>query len=70
MRQISDHTFSLARFFYHRLSSLEHGNGQKLAVVYSDTDFTDSNTQGAIVNFNLRRASGEFIGFAEVKKVG
>ena len=37
-----------------------------MCVVYSDTDFEDRHTQGAIVNFNLLRADGQFVGYSEV----
>ncbi|CAH1241418.1 MOCOS [Branchiostoma lanceolatum] len=69
MLQVSQHTFSLARYVYLQLTSLKHHNGHPVAVVYADTDFDDITTQGAIVNFNLMRANGDFVGYSEVDKL-
>ena len=66
MARISNHTFNLAQFFYNALSSLSHGNGSPVVVVYSVGQYTNIQTQGGIVNFNLLRSSGEYVGFAEV----
>lgn len=65
---ISNHTFSVARYFYHELKNLHHGNSNPLAVIYCDTGFDDINTQGAVVNFNILRANGQYAGFAEVRR--
>ncbi|KAF2904992.1 hypothetical protein ILUMI_01176 [Ignelater luminosus] len=63
---ISRHTFALAQYVFQRLVRLHHGNGKPAVVFYHDTDFQDVNSQGGIINFNLLRPSGEFIGYAEV----
>lgn len=64
---ISRHTFALAQYVFQRLVTLHHENGKPVVVLYHDTDFEDVNCQGGIVNFNLLRPSGEFIGYAEVR---
>jgi len=65
--EISNHSFELARLVYSRLSSWRHSNGRRLAELYHrDVDFQLSATQGPIVNFNLRRADGTYIGFTQV----
>ncbi|XP_078581461.1 molybdenum cofactor sulfurase-like [Branchiostoma floridae x Branchiostoma japonicum] len=69
MLHISQHTFSLAHYVYLQLTSLKHHNGQPVVVVYTDTDFDDITTQGGIVNFNLLRANGDFVGYSEVDKL-
>ncbi|XP_064594606.1 molybdenum cofactor sulfurase-like [Liolophura sinensis] len=69
MVAISNHTFSVARYFYHELKNLHHGNGNPLAVIYCDTVFDDISTQGAVVNFNILRGNGQYAGFAEVDKL-
>lgn len=51
------------------MSSFHHGNGQQLATIYCEDNFESADTQGAIVNFNLMRKDGSFIGFAEVDKM-
>src|SRR6185437_6781725 len=66
MDYISQHTFKLAQYFYNQLSCIRHYNGQTMAIIYGDTDYTERARQGAIVNFNLRRSDGSYIGFAEV----
>ena len=45
---------------------MRHGNGRSVCVLYCDTDYEDPNSQGAIVNFNLLRADGSFVGYSEV----
>ncbi len=57
------------RTVYRSLSDLRHGNGGKVCVPYSKTDYEDSATQGPIVNFNLLRADGEVLGYHQVDKL-
>lgn len=69
MKSISRHTFIVAQYFHHYLQSLHHGNSQQVADIYCHGDFSDPSKQGPIVNFNLKRSDGSYIGFAEVLKV-
>ncbi|KAL5009872.1 hypothetical protein ScPMuIL_012177 [Solemya velum] len=69
MKRISEHTFCLAQYFHHQLSDLQHSNGTPLASLYCHDGFEHISTQGAIVNFNLKRSDGSYIGFAEVDKL-
>lgn len=66
MELISTHTFSLAKYVHHSLLLMHHSNGNPIAVLYHDTNFENKNYQGAIVNFNLLRANGQYIGYSEV----
>ena len=66
MDLISKHTFILAQYFYNNLLILHHENGKPLAKIYSDTDYTERAFQGNIVNFNLLRNNGDYVGFIEV----
>lgn len=66
MDLISQHTFSLARYAVHRLKSLQHWNGAVVVELYADTDYSDVEEQGGIVNFNLKRSEGSYVGFIEV----
>lgn len=63
---ISKHTFELVKYVYRSLTTYHHSNGKPLAILYHDTDFSNEENQGAIVNFNLLRNTGEYIGYAEV----
>lgn len=65
-KDIGTKPFQLAKQTYGELKGLTHYNGTKLVELYSDTDFTDSSQQGPVVAFNLKRASGQYIGFNEV----
>ncbi|KAM3967146.1 molybdenum cofactor sulfurase [Aphomia sociella] len=65
METISYHTYSLAKDLYNELGRLQHKNGNKAAVLYMDSDFTDISKQGAIVTFNLLRENGSYIGYSE-----
>ncbi|CAH0558996.1 unnamed protein product [Brassicogethes aeneus] len=63
---ISSHTFSLAQYVYKNLLVMHHSNGQPLAKLYHSTIFEHESTQGGIINFNLLRCTGEYIGYSEV----
>lgn len=66
---IGKHTFELARYVYRNLITLHHYNGKPVAIVYNDTQFSDVQFQGGIINFNLLRSSGEYIGYSEVSVI-
>ncbi|VEN56244.1 unnamed protein product [Callosobruchus maculatus] len=63
---ISKHVFSLAQYTYRNLIMMHHANGQPVAELYHDTVFDNRSHQGGIVNFNLLRPNGEYIGYSEV----
>lgn len=63
---ISKHTFSLAKYVYRNLACLHHFNGRPAVILYHPSSFEDSSIQGPIVNFNLVRDNGEYIGYSEV----
>ncbi|MGH0126702.1 UNVERIFIED_CONTAM: hypothetical protein FKN15_029747 [Acipenser sinensis] len=67
MKNIRLHTFGLARYTYMILSTLQHANGKPVACIYSDTEFCDPSTQGAIINFNMLDNNGDIIGYSQVK---
>ncbi|XP_024280185.1 molybdenum cofactor sulfurase isoform X2 [Oncorhynchus tshawytscha] len=69
MDKIQVHTFGLTRYTYMLLSSLCHGNGQPVAQIYSDSEFENPSTQGAILNFNLMDCHGQMIGYSQVDKL-
>lgn len=68
MERISGHTFYIAKYFHHKLAHLRHSNGVNVAEIYTNGNFKDPETQGGVVNFNLFRANGDYIGFAEVRE--
>lgn len=63
---VACHTFELAKYVYRNLITFHHFNGKPVAVIYNDTQFGDVQLQGGIVNFNLLRSDGEYIGYSEV----
>ncbi|CAL8109547.1 unnamed protein product [Orchesella dallaii] len=69
MDTIRERTFRLAQYFYKNLSSMHYGNGQLVAKIYSDTDYTSSKTQGPVVTFNLLRSDGSIIGYSEMEQI-
>ena len=71
MAQISRHTSHLIRILYERLAALCHSNGRRVCEIYKDASstFGDSKTQGAVLAFNLRNCSGEWIGKSLVEKL-
>lgn len=66
MELISEHTFKLAKTFYEKIKTMKHFNGSPIACIYADTEYADIRKQGGIVNFNLLRSNGEYIGYSEV----
>ena len=71
LEQVSRHTTFLAKKLYDGLSSLQHGNGEKVCHLYKDAASTygDSATQGPVVAFNLRNDYGGWVSNAEVEKL-
>lgn len=69
METISYHTYYLAKDLYYQLKELHHLNGNRAAVTYMDTDFSDIKKQGGVVTFNLLREDGSYIGYAEVRNI-
>lgn len=63
---ISHHVFELAKYAAKKLKSLTHWNGAPAVELYADTNYDDIREQGGIVNFNLKRANSQYIGFVEV----
>uniref|UniRef100_A0A8C4XD98 Molybdenum cofactor sulfurase n=1 Tax=Erpetoichthys calabaricus TaxID=27687 RepID=A0A8C4XD98_ERPCA len=69
MQNIQRHTFGLARYAYVILAALQHANGKPVVRIYSDTEFEDPSTQGAIINFNILDDNGNIIGYSQVDKL-
>ncbi|KAI9560495.1 hypothetical protein GHT06_011428 [Daphnia sinensis] len=69
MDNVSIHTFRLGQLLYVSLCQLKHANGKSLVKIYSNTEFTDRQRQGAIVTFNLLAEDGDYIGYAYVEKM-
>ncbi|OZJ05466.1 hypothetical protein BZG36_01662 [Bifiguratus adelaidae] len=72
-RNISNHVNILTTMAYDTLQALAHYNGKPLCTFYnisaSERRLSDPTRQGPILNFNLRRANGSWIGGAEVEKI-
>ena len=66
MNAVLDHTHSLALYTYNKMSAMEHTSGNPLCKIYCKTDFKNKTQQGPIINFNLLRANGDFVGYSEV----
>ena len=46
---------------------MKHPSGKPLCELYCKTDFENKAMQGPIINFNLLRANGDFVGYSEVR---
>ena len=66
MKAISEQTFNLAKHVHDTMSNWQHSNGSPVAKIYSRSHFDSHEVQGPILNFNLLRSNGEYIGYAEV----
>ncbi|XP_051466774.1 molybdenum cofactor sulfurase isoform X1 [Apus apus] len=69
MEKIKQHTFTLAHYTYTVLSTLKYANGAPVVRIYSDTDFSNPDVQGPIINFNVLDENGEVVGFSQVDKM-
>lgn len=69
MDLVGQHTFCLAHFVYHKLKGLRHYNGQEACRLYSDTGHKTSSDQGPIINFNILRSNGDYVGYSEVSSL-
>jgi selenocysteine lyase/cysteine desulfurase len=83
MQAVAAHTQALARVFDQRLRALRHANGQAVVKLYTSVGFTPSaplipatglaqglvHTQGPTFAFNLLKADGSFVGYAEVERL-
>ncbi|KAM9198824.1 molybdenum cofactor sulfurase [Mergus octosetaceus] len=69
MEKIKQHTFALAHYTYNVLSTLKYANGAPVVRIYSETDFSNPDVQGPIINFNVLDENGEVIGFSQVEKM-
>ncbi|XP_058443499.1 molybdenum cofactor sulfurase 2-like isoform X2 [Malaya genurostris] len=65
MDRVSKHVFNMAKYCYGKLGALEHSNGLKAIRFYMDTEFESRESQGGMVNFNVLREDGSYVGFAE-----
>ena len=63
------HPYVLAKYLYEHLRKRRHGNGQRVATLYCDSQFVTMETQGPIVAFNLFRGDGSFIGYSQVSQL-
>lgn len=68
MNAVLDHTHSLALYTYNKMSAMKHTSGNPLCKIYCKTDFKNKSQQGPIINFNVLRANGDFVGYSEVLK--
>ncbi|EGC28429.1 hypothetical protein DICPUDRAFT_59401 [Dictyostelium purpureum] len=69
MENIQSHTFSMVQWLKEEISKLTHSNQMPLCLLYTDNHYKDPNKQGAIINFNLLRSTGEMVGYNEVEKL-
>lgn len=65
---ISLHTASLAAFLAERLVALTHPKtGVRVVSLYCEHDYKNTRVQGPVITFNLRSATGEWVGYSGVE---
>ncbi|KAB8298978.1 hypothetical protein EYC80_001118 [Monilinia laxa] len=73
MAKISSHTMFLTRRLYEGLSSLRHFNGRPVCEIYHDATntlpYSDTNTQGATIAFNILRPDGSYVSYSTVEQL-
>ena len=70
MQMIQRHTDALAQELVRRLTSLRHGNGVPVIVIYGAWGEPGSRKPGPVVTFSIRRWDGTVVGYNEVTKLG
>ncbi|KAF9353881.1 hypothetical protein BGX34_011309 [Mortierella sp. NVP85] len=68
---ISPHVTALHQFLYRTMKELKHYNRAPLCDIYVDGEDLVGNAQayGPILNFNLRRSNGNWIGYGDVERL-
>ncbi|ESO05303.1 hypothetical protein HELRODRAFT_77660 [Helobdella robusta] len=69
---ISNKTFELSRHVYSRMKLMKYNNGQNLVRLYHDENsysFSTKILQGPIINFNLFKPNGFYIGYTRVEEL-
>jgi molybdenum cofactor sulfurtransferase len=66
IEKIHNHVWRLTRKLYQGIDRLTHSTGNKSAEIYGNHHLNDSELQGGIVAFNMKKMRGEFVGYAEV----
>ncbi|KAI8358909.1 pyridoxal phosphate-dependent transferase [Mortierella sp. GBAus27b] len=68
---ISPHVTALHRLIFKAMKDLKHYNGAPLCDIYVDDEALvgDPQTYGPILNFNLRRSNGNWIGYGDVERL-
>lgn len=72
---ISPHVTALHRLLYQSMKSIKHYNGAPLCDMYVEGIDSGSEpvgnpeTHGPILNFNLRRSNGQWIGYGDVERL-
>lgn len=71
LEHVSRHTLRLARELYDGLSSLRHGNDEPICEMYksSQSDYSESRTQGPVVALNFKDSRGRWVSNTEVEKL-
>lgn len=69
--RVSKHTLSLAQRLHDGLAEMKHGNGVPVATIYQQrsSQYSDANSQGPVVAFNLQDTRGRWISTTEVDKL-
>uniref|UniRef100_A0A8D8Q5V3 Molybdenum cofactor sulfurase n=1 Tax=Cacopsylla melanoneura TaxID=428564 RepID=A0A8D8Q5V3_9HEMI len=61
--------FKMAQYTYLFLKHLYYPNQRPAVELYHDNDYSNRQTQGSIVNFNLLREDGTYYGYSEVQNL-
>ncbi|RKP24677.1 pyridoxal phosphate-dependent transferase [Syncephalis pseudoplumigaleata] len=70
MQAVAAHTHALYQWLYEQMHNLTHENGQHVCRLYIDHEMAhDPAQQGPVITFNLMRADGSPVGYAEVEAI-
>ncbi|KAH0793456.1 molybdenum cofactor sulfurase [Histomonas meleagridis] len=68
IKNISKHTWCVARELYVRLNNIRHSNGRPVVKIYGNHNLNDPLKQGPIITLNFLNSTGGYIGYNEVMK--
>jgi molybdenum cofactor sulfurtransferase len=70
IENVGKHVANLTKILYDKMIALRHHNGEGLVEFYLDgmAQYGDAKSQGGTIAFNIVRANGQYVGYADVER--
>ena len=66
MNNIQNHVWNLTRKLYEGMNNYFHSNGNKVIEIYGYHDKNNSEIQGGIISFNIKKIDGSYYGYSTI----